>query len=32
LSSSDKLITLATCTPNDRNERLVVQGKLIKDE
>lgn len=32
LTSSDKLITLATCTPNDRNERLVVQGKLIKDE
>lgn len=32
LNSSDKLITLATCTPNDLNERLVVQGKLIKDE
>lgn len=31
LKKTDNVITLATCTPNDRNERLIVHGKLIKE-
>lgn len=30
--SEDKIITLATCTTHIRDERIVVQGKLIKEE
>lgn len=32
VTESDKVITLATCTTHIRDERIVVQGKLIKEE